>query len=92
MTRYRVRLSFTVWRLMAAMACFCLVLGMIHDAEHTKKDEMGWSLVVAAVIFYLFLGALIVVPLCKLVYARVRYLTALHRPGEQSGAKDAGLL
>jgi hypothetical protein len=62
-TRYHVRLRFTVWRLLAAIACFGLVLGMIHDAVYTKEGEVLWSLVVGGAILYLFLAAMIVVPI-----------------------------
>jgi hypothetical protein len=78
--RYRVRLRFTVWRLLAAVACFGLVLGMIHDAEYTKQGEVLWSLIVGGAIFYLLLAALIAVPILKLVHFLATHLLAWLRP------------
>jgi hypothetical protein len=35
--RYRIRLRFTVWRLLAAIACFGIVLALIHDAANAEQ-------------------------------------------------------
>jgi hypothetical protein len=59
---YRVRLRFTVWRFLLAMACFCLVLGMIHDAQYTKQGEIPWSFAVGALIVSLPLAAMLIAP------------------------------
>jgi hypothetical protein len=42
--RYRVRVRFTVWRLMSAVVCFGLALGVRHDAEYTdwEAGETPW--------------------------------------------------
>ena len=66
--RYRVRVRFTVWRLMGAAACFGLALGLVHDAIHIDdwEQEIPWSLVAGALIFYLLLAAVIGTQIIKL--------------------------
>jgi hypothetical protein len=83
--RFRVRLRFTVWRLLAAIACFGLVLGMIHDAAYTKDEEIPRSLVVGMAILYLLLAAIIAVPMLKLVLVLAKHTMGrlgLRRGGE----------
>ena len=72
----RIRLRFTVWRFLLAMACFCLVLGMIHDVERTKDDELGWSLIIGGLILSPFLAVLYAMPIIMLVYIPVKHLRA----------------
>jgi membrane protein YdbS with pleckstrin-like domain len=42
---YRIHMRFTVRRLMAAMVCFSLALGLVHDAEYVDWEvgETPWA-------------------------------------------------
>jgi hypothetical protein len=66
--RYRVRVRFTVRRLIAAVACFGLVLGLVHDAGSVDdwEKEIPWSLVAGALIFCLLSAAAIGVQIITL--------------------------
>ena len=88
MARYRVRVSFTMWRLMAAMACFCVVMGLIHDAEYTEPDDIGWTLIIVSVFFYGLFGIWITTWLCKRVYARYLMRSRREEPAASGVPSD----
>jgi hypothetical protein len=64
--RYRVRVRFAVWRLMSAVACFSLVLGLVHDAVIDWEKEVPWSVMAAWLVFCLLVAAMIGIELIKL--------------------------
>jgi hypothetical protein len=59
--RYRVRMRFTVRRLMVALICFGLAFGVMHDAMYVNVEagEIPWASVACTVVSSLLAFALI---------------------------------
>jgi hypothetical protein len=58
--RYRIRLRFTVRRLIASMACFGLAFGVMHDATYVNEEagEIPWASWAAIVLLGLPVAAM----------------------------------
>jgi len=78
--RYRVRVRFTVWRMMAAVACLGLVLGLVHEAVYDDGRTDGiplaawaWLLVFGVCLLAAVIGiALRIVDFTQFVRRSVR--------------------
>jgi hypothetical protein len=55
--RYRVAFRFTVWRLMAMVACVAFSMSILHDAGNPDTLDVSWPTLVAMMVLNLCLLA-----------------------------------
>lgn len=88
--RYRVRLRLTIRRLMAALVCFGLTFGVIHDAIYVDGEagEIPWATMACVVVSSLLAFAVIAVKIVRFKNVFSEYRLRCHRDRQSRRAES----